>query len=101
LLTPANLTSGKEPRYYQRIAIDRAVQAILQGRKRVLLTMATGTGKTVVAFQICWKLWFSKWNAKGDPTRKPRILYFHLIPFSKLFMPTEGGSQSQPQGGGE
>jgi type I restriction enzyme R subunit len=74
-LTPANLTSGKEPRYYQRIAIDRAVQAILQGRKRVLLTMATGTGKTDVAFQICWKLWFSKWNAKGDPTRKPRILY--------------------------
>lgn len=75
LLTPANLTTGKEPRYYQRIAIDRALGAILQGRKRVLLTMATGTGKTVVAFQICWKLWSSKWNAKGDPTRKPRILY--------------------------
>jgi len=46
ILTPANLTSGKEPRYYQRIAIDRAVQAILQGQKRVLLTMATGTGKS-------------------------------------------------------
>jgi type I restriction enzyme R subunit len=75
LLTPANLTSGKEPRYYQRIAIDRAVQAILQGQKRVLLTMATGTGKTDVAFQICWKLWSSKWNAKGDAMRKPRILY--------------------------
>jgi type I restriction enzyme R subunit len=75
LLTPANLATGKEPRYYQRIAIDRAVQAILQGKKRVLLTMATGTGKTDVAFQICWKLWSSKWNAKNDPTRKPRILY--------------------------
>ncbi len=75
LLIPANLTTGREPRYYQRIAIDRAVQYIVQGRKRVLLTMATGTGKTDVAFQICWKLWFSKWNAKGDPTRKPRILY--------------------------
>ncbi len=75
LLTPANLTTGQEPRYYQRIAIDRAVQSVLQGKKRVLLTMATGTGKTAVAFQICWKLWFSKWNAKGDPTRKPRILY--------------------------
>jgi len=75
LLTLSNLTTGKEPRYYQRIAIDRAVQSIVQGRKRVLLTMATGTGKTVVAFQICWKLWSSKWNAKGDPTRKPRILY--------------------------
>jgi type I restriction enzyme R subunit len=81
LLTPANLTTGREPRYYQRIAIDRAMQSILQGRKRVLLTMATGTGKTDVAFQICWKLWSSKWNAKGDPDgkggspRKPRILY--------------------------
>ncbi|MDR0882676.1 MAG: DEAD/DEAH box helicase family protein [Candidatus Adiutrix sp.] len=75
LLTPANQSLGKEPRYYQRLAIDRAVQAIAQGQKRVLLTMATGTGKTVVAFQICWKLWSSKWNAKADPTRKPRILY--------------------------
>jgi type I site-specific restriction endonuclease len=67
LLTPANLTTGREPRYYQRIAIDRAVQAILQGRKRVLLTMATGTGKTDVAFQICWKLWSSKWNRSVSP----------------------------------
>jgi type I restriction enzyme R subunit len=73
-LTPFNLTSGKIPHYYQQIAIDCAVQAILQGKLRVLLTMATGTGKTVVAFQVCWKLWSSKWNAKGDPTRKPRIL---------------------------
>ena len=75
LLAPCNLTTDREPRYYQRIAIDRAVQNIVQGKKRVLLTMATGTGKTVVAFHICWKLWSSKWNAKGDPTRKPRILY--------------------------
>jgi type I restriction enzyme, R subunit len=75
LLTLANLTTGKEPRYYQRIAIDRAVQAILQGKKRILLTLATGTGKTDVAFQICWKLWSSKWNTKGDSSRKPRILY--------------------------
>ena len=75
LLTPFNLTNGKIPHYYQRIAIDRVVRAILKGKKRVLLTMATGTGKTIVAFQICWKLWSSKWNAKGDPTRKPRILY--------------------------
>ena len=80
-LTPANLTTGKEPRYYQRIAINRVVSAILNGKKRVLITMATGTGKTVVAFQICWKLWSSKWNAKCGPdgqtdtVRKPRILY--------------------------
>jgi type I restriction enzyme R subunit len=75
LLTPDNISTGKESRYYQRIAIDRAVLAITQGKKRILLTMATGTGKTVVAFQICWKLWSSRWNIKGDPARKPRILY--------------------------
>jgi len=81
LLTPFNLTSGKTPRYNQEIAIHRAVQAILQGRRRVLLTMATGTGKTDVAFQIAWILWTSKWNARSDPDgkcgshRKPRILY--------------------------
>jgi type I restriction enzyme R subunit len=66
--------SGKTPRYYQEIAINRAVQAILQGKKRILLTMATGTGKTVVAFQICWKLWNSQWNRDGK-YRRPRILY--------------------------
>lgn len=75
LLTPANFTTGKDPRYYQQIAINSVLQSILQGKRRILLTMATGTGKTVVAFQICWKLWSSKWNSKGDPTRKPRILY--------------------------
>jgi type I restriction enzyme R subunit len=75
LLTPYNLTTGKTPHYYQHIAIDRVVQAILGGRRRVLVTMATGTGKTVVAFQICWKLWSSRWNRRNDPTRKPRILY--------------------------
>jgi type I restriction enzyme R subunit len=67
LLTPFNLANGKIPHYYQRIAIDRVVRSILQGRKRVLLTMATGTGKTVVAFQICWKLWSSKWNRTASP----------------------------------
>ncbi|MGA2541689.1 MAG: DEAD/DEAH box helicase family protein [Verrucomicrobiota bacterium] len=75
LLTPFNLSSGKTPRYNQEIAIHRAVQAILKGQRRVLLTMATGTGKTDVAFQIAWILWSSRWNAKSDPTRKPRILY--------------------------
>ena len=57
LLTPANLTTDKEPRYYQQIAINLAIKAILQGKPRVLLTLATGTGKTVIAFHICWKLW--------------------------------------------
>lgn len=58
---------GKKPRYYQEIAINRAVAAILKGNKRILITMATGTGKTYVAFQIIWKLWKTR--------RKQRILF--------------------------
>ncbi len=92
LLTPFNDGTGKQPRYYQELAINRTVQAILQGDQRVLLTMATGTGKTVVAFQICWKLWSSRWNRAGE-SRKPRILYLAdrniLIddPKDKIFTP--------------
>lgn len=74
LLAPYYHLSGKSPRYYQEIAINRTVQAILQGKKRALLTLATGTGKTVVAFQICWKLWNSRWNKDGE-YRRPRILF--------------------------
>lgn len=65
---------GFSPRYYQQHAINSTVLSILQGNKRNLITMATGTGKTVVAFQICWKLWNSRWNVKGE-YRKPRILF--------------------------
>ena len=92
LLAPYYHLSGKSPRYYQEIAINRAVQAILQGKQRVLLTMATGTGKTIVAFQICWKLWNSRWNRTGD-YRRPRILYLAdrnvLVddPKDKIFAP--------------
>jgi type I restriction enzyme, R subunit len=92
LLTPYYHLSGKSPRYYQEIAINGAVQAILQGKKRVLLTLATGTGKTVVAFQICWKLTNSRWNRTGE-YRRPRILYLAdrtvLIddPKDKIFAP--------------
>lgn len=74
LLTPYNHLSGKSPRYYQEIAINRTVQAILQKQRRILLTMATGTGKTVVAFQICWKLWQARWNRPGE-YRRPKMLY--------------------------
>jgi len=74
LLSPYHHISGFSPRYYQQIAINRAVQAVLQDDRRILLTMATGTGKTVVAFQICWKLWSSRWNRTGE-YRKPRILF--------------------------
>jgi type I restriction enzyme R subunit len=59
--------SGKEPRYYQRIAINTTIEAIAKGRDRVLLVMATGTGKTYTAFQIIWRLW--------KAGRKKRILY--------------------------
>lgn len=52
--------SGKEPRYYQRVAINRAIEAIAKGQPRVLLVMATGTGKTYTAFQIIWRLWKAK-----------------------------------------
>ncbi|AFY67930.1 EcoAI/FtnUII family type I restriction enzme subunit R [Geitlerinema sp. PCC 7407] len=74
LLAPFNPNNGKEPRYYQRIAINRAVEVILRGRQRLLITMATGTGKTSVAFQICWKLSRIGWNATGEH-RSPRILF--------------------------
>jgi type I restriction enzyme R subunit len=74
LLTPSNTIGSTTPRYYQEIAINSAVQSILQGKRRVLLTMATGTGKTVVAFQVAWKLWSSRWN-RTDEHRRPRILF--------------------------
>lgn len=73
-LSPSYHLSGKSPRYYQEIAINRAIMAILSGQHRVLLTMATGTGKTIVAFQICWKLWSARWNRDREH-RRPRILF--------------------------
>ena len=57
LLTPCFHKPDQKLRYYQDIAINRVVEAVLVGRRRILLTMATGTGKTLTAFQICWKLW--------------------------------------------
>ena len=74
LLEPYNLSASKPPRYYQHIAISRAIEAILAGQQRLLLTLATGTGKTSVAFQICWKLWSTRWNRTGEH-RKPRMLF--------------------------
>lgn len=74
LQAPYHHEPGVSTRYYQDISIHRATEAILKGDPRVLLTLATGTGKTVVAFQICWRLWSSDWNRAGEP-RKPRMLY--------------------------
>jgi type I restriction enzyme R subunit len=75
VLAPYYTDPDKPPRYYQQIAINRAVENILKGKKRLLITMATGTGKTVVAFQICYKLWESRWNRTGDPVKRPKILF--------------------------
>jgi type I restriction enzyme R subunit len=63
------------PRYYQDIAIAEVLRAIAEGRLRILLTLATGTGKTFIAFQIAWKLFHARWNLSGQPTRRPRILF--------------------------
>ena len=67
-------------RYYQDIAIERALAALAEGRNRMLLTLATGTGKTFIAFQLAWKLFHSRWNLSdwktgAEPTRRPRILF--------------------------
>ena len=62
-------------RYYQDIAIERVMEAIADDRPRILLTLATGTGKTFIAFQIAWKLFQSRWNLTREPSRRPRILF--------------------------
>ena len=65
----------KEPRYYQEVAINNALDAIANNKQRVLLTLATGTGKTVIAFHIVWKLFQARWNKQRDGKRLPRILF--------------------------
>ena len=62
-------------RYYQDLAINHALNAVAEEKNRILLTMATGTGKTAVAFQIAWKLFQTRWNLKRDGERRPRILF--------------------------
>lgn len=65
----------KVARYYQEIAVNNTMAAIAEGKQRILLTMATGTGKTFIAFQIAWKLFQTRWNLKRDGSRRPRILF--------------------------
>lgn len=90
--------SVKEPRYYQRTAVNRVVRAILNGDKRLLLTMATGTGKTFVAMQVVWKLWNVAWRSG----RNPRILYLAdrnvLIdqPIEREFRSAFGAGEGSP-----
>lgn len=67
---------GSHPgRYYQDIAIERVLDAIANNQSRILLTLATGTGKTFIAFQLAWKLFHSRWNLSREATRRPRILF--------------------------
>ncbi|MBE0582510.1 MAG: DEAD/DEAH box helicase family protein, partial [Desulfofustis sp.] len=107
LLKPSHHAVGFTPRYYQEIAINRSVQAVLSGDRRILLCMATGTGKTNVAFQICWKLWNARWNRTGE-YRKPRILFLAdrnilvddpkdktFTPFGEARYKIEGGTISK------
>ena len=61
-LCALNRSGGRQPRYYQEIAIKNVLEAVAKQHNRILLTMATGTGKTYTAFQICWKLTQTKWN---------------------------------------
>lgn len=65
----------KGVRYYQEIAVEKTLHAIAEGKQRILLTLATGTGKTFIAFQIAWKLFQTRWNLKRDGSRRPRILF--------------------------
>src|SRR3989338_3141738 len=62
-------------RYYQEIAINNSLNAIAEDKKRILLTLATGTGKTAIAFQIAWKLYQTRWTLQRDDGRRPRILF--------------------------
>ncbi|NNM58895.1 MAG: DEAD/DEAH box helicase family protein [Legionellales bacterium] len=72
---PFEQSGGKNIRYYQEIAVNKTMNAIAENRQRILLTLATGTGKTYIAFQIAWKLFQSRWNLKRDGSRQPRILF--------------------------
>lgn len=62
-------------RYYQEIAVKNTLEALAKGQERILLTLATGTGKTAIAFQIAWKLFQTRWNLQRDGNRRPRILF--------------------------
>jgi type I restriction enzyme R subunit len=73
---PFELIGGtKGARYYQEVAVSKTMEAIADNKNRILLTLATGTGKTFIAFQIAWKLFQTRWNLSRDGNRRPRILF--------------------------
>ncbi len=75
LLSEPFLLSDKKPRYYQEIAINKVMENIADWKDRILLTLATGTWKTVIAFQIVYKLFQARWSKDGIWKRRPRILF--------------------------
>ena len=103
LLTPGYPDAERPLRYYQEIAVNRALEAITAGDRRVLLNLCTGAGKTAVAFQTCWRLWSAGWNKRGDH-RKPKILFLAdrnvLVddPMAKTFAPF-GDARFKLEGG--
>ena len=70
-----DVNGTKQARYYQEIAVNRVMESVANNKQRILLTLATGTGKTFVAFQIAWKLFQARWNLSKDSKRTPRILF--------------------------
>jgi type I restriction enzyme R subunit len=70
-----DVSGTKTARYYQEIAVNNTLESIAEEKQRILLTLATGTGKTFIAFQIAWKLFHSRWNLQRDGGRRPRILF--------------------------
>lgn len=75
LLKESFYLTDKKPRYYQEIAIQKTMEKIAENQKRILLTLATWTGKTVIAFQIIYKLFQARWSLDGIGKRRPRILF--------------------------
>ena len=104
-----------QSRYYQDIAVERVLEAIAADKQRILLTLATGTGKTFIAFQIAWKLFHSRWNLSREPSRRPRILFladrniladqaynaFSAFPEDALVRIDAGGHPQEGQGAEE
>ena len=96
--TPFEDKSGSwEPRYYQDIAIKKSLEAISNNKSRLLLTLATGTGKTAIAFQIAWSLFHNNWNLQKDGKRKPRILFLT----DRNFLANEAYNSFSPFDNGE
>ena len=74
ITSPFHIEGTMKPRFYQQIAVQKTIEAIADNKDRILLTLATGTGKTYIAFQIAYRLFQSKWN-RDNSDRRPKILF--------------------------